>query len=55
MTDREREVFLAILLIAPVAGTVLAMILVDLSDKLHIKRVKRMYDLIYNHSRRNVK
>lgn len=52
MTDKEREVFLTILLIAPVAGTIISMILVDLSDRLHIKRVKRLYDLIHNNGRK---
>lgn len=46
MTDKEREVFAAVVLIAPVAGTILSMILVDLSDRLHIKRVDRLYKLI---------
>ena len=55
MTDKEREVFVALILIAPVAGTILSMILVELSDKLHMKRVERMYNLIHNHSRRDAK
>lgn len=55
MTDKEREVFVAMVLIAPVAATIISMILIDLSDKLHMKRVERMYNLIHNHSRRNVK
>ena len=52
MTDREREVFLAVLLIAPVVGTIFSMILVDLSDRLHNKRVKRLYNLIHNYDGR---
>ena len=52
MTDKEREVFAAVLLIAPVAGTILSMILVDLLDRLHAKRVKRLYDLIHNNGRK---
>jgi phosphate/sulfate permease len=55
MTDRKREVFAAALLIAPVAGTIISMILVDLSDRLHIKRVKKLYALIHNHDGRNIK
>lgn len=55
MTDKEREFFVAMVLIAPVAGTIISMILIDLPDKLHMKRVERMYNLIHNHSRRNVK
>lgn len=54
MTDKEREVFAAVLLIAPVVGTILSMILVELSDRIHIKRVKRLYDLIHKKGDLNV-
>ena len=55
MTDKEREVFAAVLLIAPVVGTILSMILVELSARIHIKRVKRLYDLIHKKGDLNVR